>query len=79
MVENPRTGRQAKNFTTNVPKIPAKSQIVFRTVIFRKLTLGAPVRRQPSAFHVEFHVQYIKYVSVKHFVDARLTTKSNAC
>ena len=37
MFENLRRGRQARNFTTNVPKI------VFRTDIFRKLSLGAPV------------------------------------
>ena len=37
MFENPRRGRQARNFTTN-----SRSQIGFRTDIFRKLTLGAP-------------------------------------
>ena len=42
MFENPRTGRQARNSTANDPKI-SRSQIVFRTDIFRKLTLGAPV------------------------------------
>ena len=43
MFENPRRGRQTKNFTTNVPKIlDLKSHIVFRTDIFRKLSLGAP-------------------------------------
>ena len=42
MFENPRRGRQARNFTTNVSKILTRSQIVFRTDIFRKLTLGAP-------------------------------------
>ena len=41
MFENPRRGRQARNFTTNVPKI-LDLQIVFRRDIFRKLTLGAP-------------------------------------
>ena len=40
MFENPRRGRQAKTFTTTVPKI--LDQIVFRTDIFRKLPLGAP-------------------------------------
>ena len=39
MFENPRRGRQAKTFTTTVPKI--LDQIVFRTDIFRKLPLGA--------------------------------------
>ena len=41
MFENPRRGRRAKTFTTTVPKI--LDQIVFRTDIFRKLQLGAPV------------------------------------
>ena len=40
MFENPRRGRQAKTFTTTVPKI--LDQIVFQTDIFRKLPLGAP-------------------------------------
>ena len=38
MFENPRRGRQAKTFTTTVNR----SQIVFRTDIFRKLPLGTP-------------------------------------
>ena len=42
MFENRRRDRQARNFTTNVPKILDLRQIVFRTDIFRKLTLGAP-------------------------------------
>ena len=42
MFENPRRGRQARNFTKNVPKILDLDQIVFRRNIFRKLTLGAP-------------------------------------
>ena len=39
--ENPRRGRQARNFTTNVPKIldlKSSSEQIF----FRKLSLGAP-------------------------------------
>ena len=42
MTENPRRGRQARNFTTNVPKIlglKSSSEQIF----FRKLSLGAPV------------------------------------
>ena len=40
MFENPRGGRQARNFTKNVPKIlDLKSSS--GTDIFRKLTLGA--------------------------------------
>ena len=41
MFENPRRGRQAKNFATNVPKIldlKSSSEQIF----FRKLSLGAP-------------------------------------
>ena len=42
MFENPRRGRQARSFTTNVPKIldlKSSSEEIF----FRKLSLGAPV------------------------------------
>ena len=41
MFENPRRGRQARNFTTNVPKIldlKSSSEQIF----FRKLSLGTP-------------------------------------
>ena len=41
MLENPRRGRQARNFTTNVPKIlvlKSSSEQIFS----RKLPLGAP-------------------------------------
>ena len=41
MFENPRSGRQARNFTTNVPKIldlKSSSEKIFS----RKLPLGAP-------------------------------------
>ena len=41
MFENPRRGRQARNFTTNVPKIlvlKSSSEQIFS----RKLPLGAP-------------------------------------
>ena len=44
MSENPRRGRQARNFTTNVPKIldlKSSSEQIF----FRKLSLGAPEKR----------------------------------
>ena len=43
MFENPRSGRQARNFTTNVPKIlvlKSSSEQIFS----RKLPLGAPVK-----------------------------------
>ena len=41
MFENPRSGRQARNFTTNAPKIldlKSSSEQIFS----RKLPLGAP-------------------------------------
>ena len=44
MFENPRRGRQARNFTTNAPKIldlKSSSEQIFS----RKLPLGAPVDR----------------------------------
>ena len=50
MFENPRRGRQARNFTTNVPKIlvlNSSSEQIFS----RKLPLGAPV--------------FMRYVSIK--------------
>ena len=45
MFENPRRGRQARNFTTNVPKIQglkSSSEQIFS----RKLPLGAPEQTQ---------------------------------
>ena len=45
MFENPRRGRQVRNFTTNVPKIldlKSSSEQIF----FRKLSLGAPDKAQ---------------------------------
>ena len=43
--ENPRRGRQARNFTENAPKIlDLKSSS--EQIIFRKLSLGAPVGRE---------------------------------
>ena len=42
MFENPRRGRRARNFTENDPKIlDLKSSS--EQIIFRKLSLGAPV------------------------------------
>ena len=44
MFENPRRGRQARNFTTNVPKIlDLKSSP--EQIFSRKLSLGAPALR----------------------------------
>ena len=47
MFENPRRGRQARNFTTNVPKIlvlKSSSEQMFS----RKLPLGAPETLAPQ-------------------------------
>ena len=41
MPENPRRGRQARNFTTNVPKI-LDLKSCSEQIFFRKLSLGAP-------------------------------------
>ena len=49
MFENPKRGRQARNFTTNVPKILDLKSSSEQIIIFRKLTLGAPV------FHQSLH------------------------
>ena len=47
MFENPRRGRQARNFTENDPKIlDLKSSS--EQIIFRKLSLGAPVYWRPK-------------------------------
>ena len=45
MLENPRGGKQARNFTTNVSKIldPKSSS---EQIFYRKLSLGAPEKLQ---------------------------------
>ena len=51
MLENPRRGRQARNFTTNVPKIlvlKSSSEQIFS----RKLPLGAPAYYSPYDFYL---------------------------
>ena len=50
MFENPRRGRQARNFTTNVSKIldlKSSSEQIF----FRKLSLGAPDLNQAKSVY----------------------------
>ena len=50
--ENPRRGMQARNLTTNVPKI-LDLKSYFRTDIFQKLSLGVPVicvKRSPILY-----------------------------
>ena len=65
MVENPRRGRQARNFTTNAPKIldlKSSSEQIFS----RKLPLGAPVfiaitQREPLRTREVDKVKFIYY------------------
>ena len=55
MFENPTRGRQARNFTTNVPKIldlKSSSEQIFS----RKLSLGAPERGTFSKFAIYLRV-----------------------
>ena len=47
MFENPRRGRQASNFTTNVPKI-LDLKLSSKQIFFQKLSLGAPVYIRPK-------------------------------
>ena len=64
MFENPRRGRQARNFTTNVSKIvDVKSS--FEQIFFRKWSLGAP-GSSPEDFAEEdtavaLEVQFFKF------------------
>ena len=48
MFENPRRGRQARKFWKKCSE-NSGSQIVFRTHIFRKLSLGAPGEKSDTA------------------------------
>ena len=48
MFESPRRGRQASKKFYNKCSENSRSQIVFRTDIFRKLSLGAPVTVKTS-------------------------------
>ena len=64
MFENPRRGRQARNFTTNVPKI-LDLKSYSEQIFFRKLSLGAPEifthipynrRDKYARFHAQFQL-----------------------
>ena len=48
MFENPRRGRQARNFTENDPKTVLDLKSSSEQIIFRKLSLGAPVYWRPK-------------------------------
>ena len=63
MFENPRRGREARNFTTNVPKIldlKSSSEQIF----FRKLSLGAPVR--PVTITSHFDITFISLLKSRY-------------
>ena len=51
MFENPMGGRQARNFTKNVPII-LDLKSCFQTDIFRKMTLGAPARSTDKKYGI---------------------------
>ena len=62
MFENPRRDREARNFTTNVPKIlvlKSSSEQIFS----RKLPLGAPVQCKCKV--VVFLVQTYRFFAVR--------------
>ena len=62
MFENPRRGRQARNFTTNVPKIldPTSSS---EQIFFRKLSLGSPESWRARTKKVNTHIQISLFAS----------------
>ena len=60
MFENPRRGRQARNFTTNVPKIldlKSPSEQIFS----RKLSLGAPATTSKLNLIISLNASHILY------------------
>ena len=63
MFENPRRGRQARNFTTNAPKIldlKSSSEQIFS----RKLPLGAPDSKDPEFWkHWPFTLRFLNTAS----------------
>ena len=64
MFENPRKGRQARNFTTNAPKIldlKSSSEQIFS----RKLPLGAPVWIEVADYNKCFGLIFIWIVFVR--------------
>ena len=57
MFENPRRGRQGRNFTTNAPKIlDLKSST--EQIFSRKLPLGAPDLLPRSVYILRFDCQF---------------------
>ena len=59
MFENPRRGRQARNFTTNAPKtldLKSSSEQIFS----RKLPLGAPEKNRDPFCNLRISKDFIK-------------------
>ena len=78
MFENPRRDRQARNFTTNVPKIlvlKSSSEQIFS----RKLPLGAPVRKKEGASEMfPDQAQYLFIEEVKRrYTDVKCHVKNH--
>ena len=71
MFENPRRSRQARNFTTNVPKILALKSSS-EQIFFRKLPLGAPVKRFIEALVSYASVATQLYIMIFNFVGLSL-------
>ena len=73
MFENPTRGRQARNFTTNLPKVldlKSSSEQIFS----KKLTLGAPeiiiiihIKKNNKAGQIATKKGVLKYVKFSHF------------
>ena len=73
MFENPRRGRQARNFTTNVPKIlvlKSSSEQIFS----RKLPLGAPEDVQCA---LSVHTQFLP-IKPKYKIRTTILIKLNS-
>ena len=81
MFENPRRGMQARNFTTNVPKIldlKSSSEQIF----FRKLSLGAPEDDRKKRLAIEpfpTHPPIFGTVSRNHYSHSKILTPLSHC
>ena len=88
MFENPRRDRQARNFTTNVPKIldlKSSPELIF----FRKLSLGAPefsfretlcpvlLTHQIFVFHLSLYFFYLRIHSAPFLRFSHILLNSN--
>ena len=76
MFENPRRGRQARNFTTNVPKIlvlKSSSEQIFS----RKLPLGAPDLLIRYSFNVYWPRPKVRILSLRPKKSERCFSKAS--